>query len=68
MTGGGPDSPLYRYAADAVRTLLPVLARIGVPEGQIGIETLEARLRKAVVQAGAQITIGAPQYLAAART
>jgi 2-polyprenyl-3-methyl-5-hydroxy-6-metoxy-1,4-benzoquinol methylase len=68
MTGGGPDSPLYRYAAEAVRTLLPVLARIGVPAGEIGIETLEARLRAAVVRAGAQVTIGAPQYLAAART
>lgn len=67
MTGGGPDSPLYRYAAEAVRTLLPVLAGIGVPADEIGIETLEARLRSAVVQAGAQITVGAPQYLAAAR-
>lgn len=68
MTGGGPASPLYRYAADAVRTLLPVLARIGVPAGEIGIETLEARLRAAVAGAGAQVTTGAPQYLAAART
>jgi hypothetical protein len=68
MTGGGPHSPLYRYAAQSVRTLLPVLARIGVPPDEIGIETLEARLRAAVVEAGAQITYGAPQYLAAART
>jgi ubiquinone/menaquinone biosynthesis C-methylase UbiE len=67
MTGGGPDSPLYRYAAEAVRALLPVLARIGVRVGEIGIETLEARLRAAVVQARAQVTI-APQYLASART
>jgi ubiquinone/menaquinone biosynthesis C-methylase UbiE len=67
MTGGGPGSPLYRYSADAVRTLLPVLASIGVPADEIGIETLEARLRAAVVQAGAQVTI-APQYLAVART
>jgi 2-polyprenyl-3-methyl-5-hydroxy-6-metoxy-1,4-benzoquinol methylase len=67
MTGGGPHSPLYRYAADSVRTLLPVLARIGVQADEIGIETLEARLRAAVVEAGAQITTGAPQYLAAGR-
>lgn len=67
MTGGGPASPLYRYAAEAVRTLLPVLARIGIPAREVGIETLEARLRSAVVRAGAQITTGAPQYLAAAR-
>lgn len=67
MTGGGPRSPLYQYTADAVRTLLPVLARIGVQADEIGIETLEDRLRAAVVQAGAQVTIGAPQYLAAAR-
>jgi 2-polyprenyl-3-methyl-5-hydroxy-6-metoxy-1,4-benzoquinol methylase len=68
MTGGGPASPLYRYAAEAVRTLLPVLTRIGVAADEIGIETLEDRLRAAVVQAGAQITTGAPQYLATART
>jgi ubiquinone/menaquinone biosynthesis C-methylase UbiE len=67
MTGGGPNCALYRYAAEAVRTLLPVLARIGVQADEIGIETLESRLRAAVIQASAQITIGAPQYLAAAR-
>jgi 2-polyprenyl-3-methyl-5-hydroxy-6-metoxy-1,4-benzoquinol methylase len=66
LTGGGADSPLYRYAAESVRTLLPVLAGIGVPADEIGIETLEARLRSAVVQAGAQITT-VPQYLAATR-
>jgi hypothetical protein len=68
LAGGSPDSPLYRYSAEAVRTLLSVLARIGVPAGDVGIETLEARLRTAVVQAGAKVTIGAPQYLAAVRT
>lgn len=66
-TGGGPDSPLYRYTADTVRTLLQVLTTIGVPTGEIGAETLEARLREAVVEAGAQVSIGAPQYLAATR-
>lgn len=67
MTGGGPSSPLYQYAAQTVRTLLPVLARLGVSTGEIGIDTLEARLRAAVVGAGAQVTVGVPQYLAAAR-
>lgn len=67
LTGSGPDSPQYRYAVDTVRTLLPVLARVGVSPDEIGVETLEARLRAAVVQAGAQVTI-APQYLATART
>jgi ubiquinone/menaquinone biosynthesis C-methylase UbiE len=67
MTGGGPDSPLYRYAAESVRTLLPVLERTGVPEDKIGIGTLAGRLRAAVLEAGAQVTLGAPQYLATAR-
>jgi ubiquinone/menaquinone biosynthesis C-methylase UbiE len=31
MTGGGPDSPLYRYTAMAVQTLLPLIAGLGVP-------------------------------------
>jgi 2-polyprenyl-3-methyl-5-hydroxy-6-metoxy-1,4-benzoquinol methylase len=67
VAGGGSDSPLYPWMAETARTLLPVLARIGVPADEIGIETLEARLRTAVVEAGAQVTIGVGQYLATTR-
>jgi ubiquinone/menaquinone biosynthesis C-methylase UbiE len=63
LTGGGPDSEIYRYTADAVRSLLPVFHQIGVSADEIGIETLEARLRTAVVQAQAQVKV-APQFLA----
>jgi hypothetical protein len=66
-TGGGQDSVLYRYTADTVRTFLQVLTARGLPAGEIGAETLEARLRAAVVEAGAQVTIGVPQYLASTR-
>jgi ubiquinone/menaquinone biosynthesis C-methylase UbiE len=68
LTGGGPGSQLYRWIAETIRTLLPVLASSGVPAEEIGIETLEDRLRAAAVETGAQITVGIPQYLAAVRT
>jgi ubiquinone/menaquinone biosynthesis C-methylase UbiE len=64
--GGGSGSPLYRWAADTTRTMLPVLTRIGVPAGRVGIETLESRIRSAVVGAGAQVRLF-PQYTALAR-
>jgi hypothetical protein len=67
LTGGDSDSPLYQYTADTVRTLLPVLDRIGVSADEIGIKTLESRIRSAVVQAAAQVRFF-PQHPAAART
>jgi SAM-dependent methyltransferase len=52
--GGGPDWPGYRYVAETVRSLLPFLERNGVVTAdQIGVDTLEARLRAEVVDAGA---------------
>jgi SAM-dependent methyltransferase len=66
MAGGGAGSPLYRLLAETVRTLAPVLGKIGVPADEIGVETLEARLRAAVVQAGAQVS-AVLEYLATAR-
>jgi len=65
-TGGGSGSPLYRWAADTTRTMLPVLTRIGVTADEVGIETLESRIRSAVVKAGAQVKLF-PQYTALAR-
>jgi 2-polyprenyl-3-methyl-5-hydroxy-6-metoxy-1,4-benzoquinol methylase len=64
--GGGPGSPLYRWAADTTRTMLPLLTRIGVPADEVCVETLESRIRSAVVAAGAQVKVF-PQYTALAR-
>jgi ubiquinone/menaquinone biosynthesis C-methylase UbiE len=64
--GGGPGSPLYRWAADTTRTMLPLLARVGVPADEVGVETLESRIRSAVVAAGAQVRVF-PQYTALVR-
>jgi ubiquinone/menaquinone biosynthesis C-methylase UbiE len=61
--GGGKDSRLYRWIAETIRSLLPVLSRLGVPAEEIGIDTLEDRLRTAVTQARAQIAFY-PQFLA----
>jgi ubiquinone/menaquinone biosynthesis C-methylase UbiE len=54
--GGGANSPFYRWAAETIRSLLPPLTRLGrVNEGLAQWGTLEHRLRKATVQAGAQL-------------
>lgn len=66
LTGGGPDSEIYQHMTDAIRSLLPVLATLGVPAGEIGIETLEGRLQAAVTLAGAQVKV-APNFLARGR-
>ena len=48
--GGGPGWPGYGYVADTVRSLLPVLERVGaVTREEVAIETLEDRLRAEVV-------------------
>jgi ubiquinone/menaquinone biosynthesis C-methylase UbiE len=47
--GGGPESPLYPWAAETVRTLLPRAEEVGlVKPGEIDIDSLEDRLRQAV--------------------
>ena len=62
--GGGEDWPGYAYVADTVRSLLPMLERMGVATAEeVGVETLADRLRaEAVGQRGVQllpIVIGA---------
>jgi hypothetical protein len=64
--GGGENSYLYKYMAETIRSLLPVLGGLGVPAEVIGIDTLEDRLKAAVTEAKAQIEWN-PQFLAVAR-
>jgi ubiquinone/menaquinone biosynthesis C-methylase UbiE len=46
----GPDSPIYTYLAETVRSLLPLAERVGVTTAEeIGIETLAERLRQQAV-------------------
>jgi ubiquinone/menaquinone biosynthesis C-methylase UbiE len=56
LVGGGKDSPLYAWATGVLESLVPQLVRMRVvTEDTIAIETLEARLRDAVVEARSQI-------------
>ena len=56
--GGGPDSPLYAWVAETVRTLLPRAEEIGLAaRGEIDIDRLEDHLRQAVTAVHAQIGI-----------
>jgi ubiquinone/menaquinone biosynthesis C-methylase UbiE len=54
--GGGPDSPLYAWAVETLRTLLPRAEEIGLTaRGEIDIDGLEDHLRQAVTAVHAQI-------------
>jgi ubiquinone/menaquinone biosynthesis C-methylase UbiE len=54
--GGGPDSPLYSWAAETFRTLLPRAEEVGlVRAGEIDIDSLEEQLRQAVTAVHGQI-------------
>jgi ubiquinone/menaquinone biosynthesis C-methylase UbiE len=48
--GGGPDTPVYDYIAETMRSLLPVAERLGVvTAAEADVDTLAARLREETV-------------------
>jgi ubiquinone/menaquinone biosynthesis C-methylase UbiE len=54
--GGGIDAPHYAWFAGVARTLLPRMVQTGVATAEaVAINTLESRLRSAVVQARGQV-------------
>jgi hypothetical protein len=54
--GGGKDSPLYTRMAETLESFLPQLVKMRIlPEDTIAIETFEARLRAAAVEAPSQV-------------
>jgi hypothetical protein len=56
LTGGGPDFAGYPWLAGVVRSLAPLMGQLGVADpGQLGIDTLAARLRDDAVAAGAVV-------------
>jgi len=49
--GGGPDWPGYELLEETIRSLLPMLQRFaGVDPAKVDVDTLAARLRKAVTE------------------
>ena len=55
--GGGPGFAGYRYLATTVRSVLPMMEGLGVTTAEeMGVETLEARLREEVVDGGGVIS------------
>jgi hypothetical protein len=61
---GTADAAHYEWMVDTFRSLLPQLRRIGiVPEEFLEIDTLERRLREAIVTAHSQVA-GPPQICA----
>jgi SAM-dependent methyltransferase len=58
LLGGGPDFFGYRYYAEAVRSILPLMEQHGVvTAGEADVETLAERLRAEAVAAEATITL-----------
>jgi hypothetical protein len=54
--GGGADAPHYAWLADVARTLLPRMVQTGITTAEaVAIDTLEGRLKAAVVEARSQI-------------
>jgi hypothetical protein len=54
--GFGPDSGAYQYAAETMRTLLPLIVKLGIATAEeVDVDTLAARLRDETVAAGASI-------------
>jgi ubiquinone/menaquinone biosynthesis C-methylase UbiE len=54
--GGGSDAPHYAWLANLARSLLPLLEQLGLGTAEsLGIETLEHRLRSAIIDARSQV-------------
>jgi ubiquinone/menaquinone biosynthesis C-methylase UbiE len=69
VIGGGPDSPIYDYMAETIRSLLPMAERVGVATAaEVQIDALAERLRLEAVErracfmpapfVGAWVTLG----------
>lgn len=53
---GGPEAPTYEYLADTIRSLLPAILKFGIATAEeVEIDTLAARLRAEIVDAGGGI-------------
>jgi ubiquinone/menaquinone biosynthesis C-methylase UbiE len=51
VIGGGPDSPIYNYITETLRSLLPMAERIGVATAdEMQLDTLAERLRREAVE------------------
>jgi SAM-dependent methyltransferase len=57
--GGGPDWPGTRYMAGLIRTILPLITKLGVAsEEEVQIDTLAERLQAELGREGAAVTWG----------
>jgi len=61
---GGPQSMVYNYVAETLRSLLPAMERVGIATAaEVGIDTLAERLRKEAVAQSACIML--PPFIGA---
>jgi 2-polyprenyl-3-methyl-5-hydroxy-6-metoxy-1,4-benzoquinol methylase len=57
--GGGSASPIYAWVSETLQSFLPQLRKIGISAECLQVESLEGRLREAVVSAKSQIECAA---------
>jgi SAM-dependent methyltransferase len=58
--GGGPDSPIYEYVAETLRSLLPSAEQYGiVTPAEVQIDTLAQRMRQEAISQGS-VLVGCP--------
>ena len=54
--GGGPDFPSYAYGAESLRSMLPLILKLGIATAdEVDIDTMAQRLRTDVVASGGVI-------------
>jgi hypothetical protein len=62
--GGGPEWDGYEHAAETLRSLLPLVLKLGIAtEQEVEIDTLAERLRQETVAAGS--VVKAPEVVSA---
>jgi hypothetical protein len=54
--GGGPDFPGYEYGAESLRSMLPLILKLGIAtEEEVELDTLAQRLRAETMDSGGVI-------------
>ena len=64
VVGGGPDFPGYDYGAESLRSMLPLILKLGIAtEEEVEIDTMAQRLRAEIVGSGG--VLKTPEFVGA---
>lgn len=55
---GGPDSPVYEYFAETIRSVLPAMVQLGIATAaEVDVDTLAARLREELIRSQGSVVV-----------